>query len=59
MCYMAIKEILLYNIQCIYVLYWQQGEAAPESMKFKCANHLRDVTHFFRVSQPINVYMYK
>ncbi|XP_060564639.1 drebrin-like protein B isoform X2 [Ruditapes philippinarum] len=31
-----------------YVLISWQGEAAPESMKFKCANHLRDVTHFFR-----------
>ncbi|XP_045190273.2 drebrin-like protein B isoform X2 [Mercenaria mercenaria] len=31
-----------------YVLINWQGEAAPESMKFKCANHLRDVTHFFR-----------
>ena len=31
-------------------LYCQQGEAAPESMKFKCANHLRDVKAFFHVS---------
>ncbi|KAL4232159.1 hypothetical protein ACF0H5_009734 [Mactra antiquata] len=31
-----------------YVLINWQGEAAPESMKFKCANHLRDVVHFFK-----------
>lgn len=31
-----------------YVLINWQGEAASESMKFKCANHLPDVQKFFR-----------
>ncbi|CAG2256406.1 ABP1 [Mytilus edulis] len=31
-----------------YVLINWQGEAAPESMKFKCANHLPDIQKFFR-----------
>ncbi|CAC5376720.1 DBNL [Mytilus coruscus] len=31
-----------------YVLVNWQGEAAPESMKFKCANHLPDIQKFFR-----------
>ncbi|XP_052269740.1 drebrin-like protein A isoform X2 [Dreissena polymorpha] len=31
-----------------YVLISWQGEAAPEAMKFKCANHLPEVTKFFR-----------
>lgn len=33
-----------------YVLINWQGEAATESMKFKCANHLRDVKAFFHGS---------
>ncbi|XP_056006127.1 drebrin-like protein B isoform X9 [Ostrea edulis] len=31
-----------------YVLINWQGEAAPESMKFKCTSHLRDVAAFLR-----------
>lgn len=31
-----------------YVLINWQGEAAPESMKFKCTSHLRDVAAFVR-----------
>ncbi|XP_052773189.1 drebrin-like protein isoform X2 [Mya arenaria] len=34
------------NLPKFVLINWQ-GEAAPESMKFKCANHLRDVTNFF------------
>ncbi|XP_033757356.1 drebrin-like protein B isoform X2 [Pecten maximus] len=35
-----------------YVLINWQGEAAPESMKFKCANHVRDVSGFLK---PVHV----
>ncbi|XP_060064532.1 drebrin-like protein B isoform X2 [Ylistrum balloti] len=35
-----------------YVLINWQGEAAPEAMKFKCANHVRDVSGFLK---PVHV----
>ncbi|XP_069140467.1 drebrin-like protein A [Argopecten irradians] len=35
-----------------YVLINWQGEAAPESMKFKCTSHVRDITSFLK---PVHV----
>ena len=60
--HVSLPDFMTFCLFCTYIwpiiLFLQQGEAAPESMKFKCANHLRDVKAFFHVSALVDIGRY-
>ncbi len=41
-----------------FVFILKQGEGVPSSRKGTCANHVRDVERFFRVSITVSLFLY-